>query len=55
MSWNTSQVNKDFIEKCNKDSDEKYFLEVDVQYPDKLHEFTLIYPFFQKELQLKKL
>ena len=52
---NTSQVNKAFIEKYNKDSDENYFLEVDVQYSDKLHECILIYPFCQKELKLKKL
>ena len=30
----TSQFNKDFIKNYNEDSDEVYFLEVDVQYPD---------------------
>ena len=35
----TSQFNKDFIENYNEDSDEGYFLEVDVQYPEKLFEF----------------
>ena len=33
----TSQCNKDFIKNCNEESD-KYFLEVNVQYPEKLHE-----------------
>ena len=36
---NTSQFNKDFIEIWNEDNDERYFLEVDVQYPEKLHDF----------------
>ena len=31
---NTSQFNKDFIKNCNEDSDEAYFLEVDVKYPE---------------------
>ena len=35
----TFQFNEDFIENYNEESDEEYFLEVDVQYLDKLHEF----------------
>ena len=31
---NTSQFNKDFIKNYNEDSDEAYFLEVDVKYPE---------------------
>ena len=34
----TSQFNEDFIKSYNEKSDEGYFLEVDVQYPEKLHE-----------------
>ena len=34
----TSQFNEDFLKNYNKESDEKYFLVVDVQYPEKLHE-----------------
>ena len=34
----TSQFNEDFIKSYNEESDEGYFLEVDVQYPEKLHE-----------------
>ena len=33
----TSQFNKDFIKTYNEESDGAYFLEVDVQYPEKLH------------------
>ena len=35
----TSQFNEDFIKNYNEESDEGYFLEVDVQYPEKLHDF----------------
>ena len=33
----TSKFNEDFIKKYNEESDEGYFLEVDDQYPEKLH------------------
>ena len=32
------KINEDFIENYNADSDERYFLEVDVEYPKELHE-----------------
>ena len=34
----TSQFNKDFIKNYNDEIDKGYFGEVDVQYPEKLHE-----------------
>ena len=34
----TSQFNEDFINSNNEEIDERYFLEVDVQYLEKLHE-----------------
>ena len=34
----TSQFNQDFIKNYNEESGEGYFLEVDAQYPEKLHE-----------------
>ena len=34
----TSQFNEDVIKNYNEDSDEGYFLEVDVQYPERLNE-----------------
>ena len=43
-----SQFNEDFIENYNEDSDEGYFLEVDVQMFNILKiyiTFTMIYPF----------
>ena len=33
---NTFQFNKDFIKSYNEDSEGEYFIEVDVQYPEKL-------------------
>ena len=33
----TSQFNKDFMKSSNEESDEGYFLEVNVQYLEKLH------------------
>ena len=33
----TSQFNKDFMKNYNKESDAEYFLQVDVQYLEKLH------------------
>ena len=35
----TSQFNEDFIRNCNEESYEGHFLDVDVQYLEKLHEF----------------
>ena len=34
----TSQFNEDFIKNYNEESDEGYFQDIDIQYPDKLHE-----------------
>ena len=36
--WNAYQFNKDFIKGYNKEKNEGHFLEVDVQYPEKLHD-----------------
>ena len=41
----TSQFNEDFKKNYNEESDEGYFLEVDVQYPKKLHELHNDLPF----------
>ena len=45
----TYQFNKDFIENYNEDSDEGYFLEVDVQYPKNLHDLYNDLHFYLKE------
>ena len=40
MNWieDNSQFNEDFIKSYIEESDEGYFLEIDIQYPEKLHE-----------------
>ena len=42
----TSQFNEDFIRNYNEESDKKYFLEVDIQYPENLHNLHNDLPFF---------
>ena len=50
----TSQFNEGFIKSYNEESDEGYFLEVDVQYPSKLHELPNDLPFLLKRMKIKK-
>ena len=50
----TSQFNKDFIESCNEESDEGYFLEVDVQYLEKLYELHNDLPFLPERMKIEK-
>ena len=45
----TSQFNEDFIKNYNEKSDEGYFLEVDIQYPENLHNLRNDLPFQQKK------
>ena len=45
----TSQYNEDFTKNCNEESDEVYFLEVDVQYLEKYMNFIIIYHFYLRE------
>ena len=46
----TSQFNEDFI---NEDSDERYFLEVEVQYPEELHELDNHILFLPERAKIK--
>ena len=50
----TSHFNEDFIKNYNEESDEGYFLEVDVQYPEKLHELHNDLPFLPERKKIKK-
>ena len=45
---------EDFIKNYNKESDEGYFIEVDVKYPEKLHELHNELHFYQKEWNSEK-
>ena len=50
----TSQFNEDFLKNYNKESDEGYFLEVDVQYPEKLYELHNGLPFLPERMKIEK-
>ena len=50
----TSQINEDFIKSYNEESDERYFLEVDVQYLEILHELHNDLPFLPERMKIEK-
>ena len=50
---NTCQFNKDSIENYNEGSDEGYFLEVNVQYFEKLHELHNDLPFLPERMNIE--
>ena len=47
-------MKKNFINNNYEKSDQKCFLEVDVQYLEKLHNYIMIYHFYQKEKKFEK-
>ena len=47
----TSQFNKDLIKIYNGESDDEYFLEVNVQYQKKSHEFHNDLPFLTERMK----
>ena len=50
----TSQFNEDFIKNYNEESDEGYFLEVDVQYPEKLYQLHNDLSFLPGGIKIEK-
>ena len=50
----SSKLIKDFIKNYNEESDEGYFLEVDVQYLEKLHELHNDLPFSPERIKIEK-
>ena len=50
----TSQFNEDFIKNYNEESDEGYFLEVDIQCPEKVHELNKDLPFLDERIKIEK-
>ena len=51
----TFQCNKNFIKIYNEKNDEGYFLEVDVQYPEKFHDCHNNLLFLPEKLKIEKL
>ena len=50
----TSQLNEDFIKNYTEESDEGYFLEINVQYLEKLHELNNDLPFLPERMKIEK-
>ena len=46
----TSRFNENFIKNCNEENDEGYFLKIDVQYLEKLHELHNDMPFLRERI-----
>ena len=49
-----SEFNENFIKSYNEKSNEEYFLEVDVQYPETLHELHNDLPFLREGMKIQK-
>ena len=51
---NTSQFNEDFMKNYNEESDKAYFLKVDIQYPEKIHELHNDLLFLSERMKIEK-
>ena len=49
-----SQFNEDLLKNYNEENDEGYFLEVDIQYPEKLHELHNDLPFIPERMKIER-
>ena len=56
IEWieDTFQFNKHFLKSYNEESDEEYFLEVDIQHPKKLHELHNDLLFLPERMRIEK-
>ena len=50
----TSAFNEDFVKSYNDESEEGYFLDVDVQYPENLHNLYNDLPFLSERMKIEK-
>ena len=50
----TSQFNEDLLKNYNKETNEGYFLKVDVQHPKKLHELHNDLSFLTESMKIEK-
>ena len=51
----TSQFNEDFIKSYNEEDSKQYFLELDIQYPKKLHELHNELPFLPGRMKIENI
>ena len=54
VDWRFSEFDEGFISSYNEESDEGYFLEVDVQYPEKFHEHQNDVQFLAEGMKIEK-
>ena len=56
LDWieDTSQFNEDFIKNYNEESDKGCFLQIDVQYLEKLHDLHNNLPFLPERIKIEK-
>ena len=54
MVNDVSEISEEFIKTCDENNDKGYFLEVDVKYPRKLHDFHSDLPFLPKRMKIDK-
>ena len=47
-----SEFNEDFVKSFNDESDEGHFLEVDIQYPEKIHNLHNDLPFLLVRMKI---
>ena len=50
----TSKINKDFMKNYYENSKKGYILEVDVKYPEKLHDLHSDLPFLPRRIKIDK-
>ena len=55
MSRKLPEFDESFIKIYNEESEERCFLEVDVQYPEQLHELHNDLPFLTENMKIEKL
>ena len=54
MEKNISNFNEDFIKNYEEDGDKVYILELDVEYPKKLHDLHSDLPFLPERMKINK-
>ena len=56
LKWveDISKFNEIFITSCNEESDEGYFFEFDIEYPENLHNLHNNLPFFPERMKTEK-
>ena len=54
MEKNIAKFNEDFIKNYDGESDKRYILEVDVEYPKSLHDIHSVLPFLPERMRINK-